>query len=258
MKAGRAWLLAFGLLMVAWLGFSQTTGSIEGRVLDGQSRPLSGALVTVRSPSLQGVRTVSTDREGHFLIPALPPGDYVVRAERQGSAAVEQLGLRVSVDRSLTVELRLLPSFREAIEVVGAPPLLDVTSAATGTILESELLKELPTARTFLNLAYLAPGVVEASGFFRGQAIARPGEPSINGASLAENRYLVEGLDVTDPRNGTLESTLPVDFLQQVEIKTGGYGPEYGSATGGILNVVTRQAATNSTGASSDTTRTTA
>jgi hypothetical protein len=100
------------------------------------------------------------------------------------------------------------------------PPIVDATSSATTTILERTVFKELPTSRTFLDLSYLAPGVVNASGFFRGQAIARPGEPSINGASLAENRYLVEGLDVTDPRNGTLESTLPVDFLEQVEIKT--------------------------------------
>jgi outer membrane receptor protein involved in Fe transport len=230
-KVGRAGLIAFGLLMVAWPSVSQTTGSIEGRVLDGESSPLAGALVTVRSPSLQGVRTVSTDREGHFLIPALPPGDYVVRAERQGSAAVEQIGLRVSIDRSLTVELRMLPSFREAIEVVGTPPILDATSSTTTTIVERTVFKELPTSRTFLDLAYLAPGVLNANG---------TGFPSINGASLAENRYFVDGLDVTDPGDGTLRSTLSVDFLEEVDIKTGGFGPEYGGNLGGILNVVTR------------------
>jgi hypothetical protein len=220
MKAGRAWLLAFGLLMVAWPGFSQTTGSIEGRVLDGESRPLAEALVTVRSPNLQGTRTATTDRDGRFLIQWLPPGDYLVRAEFSGLPPVEQTGVPVAVDSSRTLELRILPRFREEVEVAGVPPIVDATSSATTTILERTVFKELPTSRTFLDLSYLAPGVVNASGFFRGQAIARPGEPSINGASLAENRYLVEGLDVTDPRNGTLESTLPVDFLEQVEIKT--------------------------------------
>lgn len=231
MDAGRRSILAFALFFTAWTALPQTTGSIEGRVLDAEGRALPGVAVTARSPSLQGERKLSTDSDGRFVFPGLPPGDYAVRAEVEGSRPIVQSGLKVAIDRGLTVELRVVPSFRETVEVVGAPPLLDVTTAATGTILEPELIKELPTARTFLGLAYLAPGVVDS---------ALAGNPSINGASLAENRYLVEGLDVTDPRNGTLESTLPVDFLQQVEIKTGGYGPEYGSATGGIINVVTK------------------
>jgi protocatechuate 3,4-dioxygenase beta subunit len=81
MNAGRPWVLAFALLLAARLGSSQTTGSIEGRVLDAGGRPLRDVPVTARSPSLQGVRTASTDPEGHFLFLALPPGEYVARAE---------------------------------------------------------------------------------------------------------------------------------------------------------------------------------
>jgi hypothetical protein len=231
MTAGRAWLLAIGLLMVAWPSFSQTTGSIEGRVLDGESVPLAGALVSVRSPSLQGTGTATTDSGGRFLIQGLPPGDYVVRAESTGLPPVEHGGVPVAVDSSRTLEFRLLPRFREAVEVAGVPPILDATGSATTTILERTVFKELPTSRTFLDLAYLAPGVVNDRG---------TGFPSINGASLEENRYFVDGLDVTHPAFGILGSTLPVDFLQEVDIKTGGFGPEYGSALGGILNVVTR------------------
>ncbi len=241
MKAGRAWLLALGLLVVAQPGPSQTTGSIEGRVLDGESSPLATAVVTVRSPSLQGTRTATTDRDGRFLIQGLPPGDYVARAEFSGLPPVEQTGVPVAVDSSRTLELRMLPRFREQIEVAGTPPILDATSSTITTIVERTVFKELPTSRTFLDLAYLAPGVVNAGGTAQGRAIAhRGGYPSINGASLAENRYFVDGLDVTDPGTGTLETALPVDFLEEVDIKTGGFGPEYGGNLGGILNVVTR------------------
>ena len=231
MKAGRAWLLVFGLLMVARPGASQTTGSIEGRVLDGESSTLAGALVTVQSLSLQGARTATTDSDGRFLIQGLPPGDYVVHAESTGLPRAELAGVPVAVDSSRTLELRILPRFREEIEVAGAPPILDAASSATTTIVERTVFKELPTSRTFRDLSFLAPGVVNAVG---------TGYPSINGAGLAENRYFVDGLDVTNPGRGTLESTLPVDFLEQVDIKTGGFGPEYGGALGGILNVVTR------------------
>jgi outer membrane receptor protein involved in Fe transport len=231
MKAARAWVLAFGLLTVARPGPSQTTGSIEGRVLDGESSPLAGAVVTVQSTSLQGTRTATTDDSGRFLIRWLPPGDYAVRAEFTGLPPVEQAGVPVAVDSSRTLELRMLPRFREEVEVSGAPPILDATSSATTSVVERTLFKEIPTSRTFLDLSYLAPGVVNDRG---------SGNPSINGASMEENRYFVDGLDVTDPGTGLLGSTLPVDFLQEVDIKTGGFGPEYGGALGGILNVVTR------------------
>jgi outer membrane receptor protein involved in Fe transport len=231
MKAGRAWFLAFGLLMVARPGPSQTVGSIEGRVLDGEARPLAGVQVTVRSPSLQGTRTATTDRDGRFLIQGLPPGDYIARAEFSGLPPGEQAGVPVAADSGRTLELRMLSRFREEIEVAGASPILDATSSATTTVVEHTVFRQLPTSRTFLDLAYLAPGVVNFSG---------TGQPSINGTSLEENRFFVDGLDVTDPGAGTLGTTLPVDFLQEVDIKTGGFGPEYGSAPGGILNVVTR------------------
>ncbi len=231
MKAGRVLLLALGLLTVARPVPSQTTGSIEGRVLDGESSPLTGAVVTVRSLSLQGTRTATSDSNGRFLIQWLPPGDYVVRAEFEALPPVEQTGVPVAADSSRTLEFRILPRFREEIEVAGTPPILDATSSATTTILERTVFKELPTSRTFLDLSYLVPGVVNDRG---------TGYPSINGASLEENRYFVDGLDVTDPGTGLLGSTLPVDFLQEVDIKTGGFGPEYGGALGGIINVVTR------------------
>jgi len=210
---------------------AQTTGSIAGRVRDEEGKPLAGVQVTARSPSLQGARTASTDRDGYFRLPALPPGDFEVKCEREGFHAVEQAGVRVPIDREITLEFRILPAFREEVTVESAPPIVDVTGTTTGTIVERTVFKELPIARTYLDLAFLAPGVVEGG---------RPGQPSINGSSFAENRYLVDGLDVTAPAVGNLRSMLPVEFLEQVEIKTGGFDPEYGGALGGIINAVTR------------------
>ena len=209
----------------------QTTGSISGWVRDEEGRSLVRVQVTARSLSLQGTRTTSTDSDGHFRLPALPPGDYQVRGEREGFHPVEQAGVRVPIDREITLELRMLPAISEEVTVVSAAPIIDVTSTKIGAIVDRQVFRELPIARTYLDLAFLAPGVVE-SGV--------PGQPSINGSSFAENRYFVDGLDVTGPAGGTLASKLPVEFIQQVEIKTGGYGPEYGGALGGIINTVTR------------------
>ena len=215
---------------------AQTTGSIGGWVRDDEGKPLAGVQVAVRSSSLQGTRTATTDHDGHFRLPALPPGDYEVRGEREGFHPVEQVGVRVPIDREISLDLRFLPVFREEVTVASAPPIVDVTGTTIGTIVERQLFKELPTARTYLDLVFLAPGVAEGGV---------PGQPSMNGSSYAENRYVVDGLDVTGPAGGTLRSTLPVEFLEQVEIKTGGFGPEYGGALGGIVNVVTRSGSNN-------------
>jgi hypothetical protein len=125
-----------GLLLVADIGSSQTTGSIEGRVLDAEGRPLSGVAVTARSSNLQGVRSTSTDGDGRFILPGLPPGDYVVRAELDRSHPAEQSGLKVAIDHGLTVELRMLPSFREEVRVLDTAPIVDVTNTATATVVQ--------------------------------------------------------------------------------------------------------------------------
>jgi hypothetical protein len=222
-------------VLIATPLFAQTTGSIAGSVRDGEGRALAAVSVTARSPSLQGERTVATGADGRFRMPGLPPGEYEVRAALAGFQTVGQPGVILPIDREITLDFRLLPSFSEELTVLGAPPLLDVTNAAIGTIIERETFEKLPISRTYLDLAFLAPGVVIG-------ARART-RPSIAGASGAENRFIVDGLDTTDPGFGTLESTLPLEFLDVVEIKTGGYGIEYGGALGGVLNVLTRSGA---------------
>jgi hypothetical protein len=224
-------LAVLAALSIALPLFSQTTGSIAGSVRDGEGRALGLVAVTARSPSLQGERRATTDSAGRFRMPGLPPGDYEVLTTLTGFQTVRQPGVILPIDREITLEFRLLPSFSEELTVLGAPPLIDVTSAATGTIVERETFEKLPIARTYLDLAFLAPGVVDT--FDRTQ-------PSIAGASFTENRFIVDGLDTTDPGFGMLASTLPPEFLEVVEIKTGGYGIEYGGALGGVLNVLTR------------------
>ena len=223
--------LSLILIAIASPVIAQTTGTIDGWVRDAASRPVGGVPVTAQSSSLQGTRTALTDRDGHFGMPGLPPGDYAVRADRPGFHPAEQVGVHVGIDREVTLELRILPVFPEEVTVAGVAPIVDVTGTATGSLVEQKVFKELPVARSYLDLAFLAPGVVDGSS---------TGQPSINGSSTSENRYFVDGLDVTDPAVATLKSTLPMEFVEQVEIKTGGFDPEYGGALGGILNVVTR------------------
>lgn len=233
------WTKVVALFAVALLAASavvaQTTGRIEGTVTDKDGAPLPGATVTATSPALQGTRVVTSGSAGEFRILALPPGDYALKAELDGFNIVEASNLSVGLDRTVTLTLQMTPAFGEAVTVTTEAPTIDLRSTTTGASFNAEMISDLPTTRTFNGLAFNAPGVVEAGNPGGGAA-----EPSIGGASAAENRYVVDGLDTTDPAFGTIGSTLAFEFIEEVQVKTGGYEAEYGGALGGMLNVITK------------------
>lgn len=232
-------LLAVALaFLVVPAAFAQTTGRVDGVAVDDQGAALPGVTVTLSSPSLQGERIQVTDAEGQFRFLALVPGDYTLRASLEGFTPLEQSGISVQLSRTVSLQLQMSPGFGEEVTVSGAAPIIDITSTTAGANFGEQLFKELPTTRTFQGLAFAAPGVV-GSGL--------GDNPSIGGASAAENRYVIDGLDTTDAAFGTTsagtsqaEGGVPFEFIKEVEVKTGGYEAEYGGALGGVLNVITK------------------
>jgi outer membrane receptor protein involved in Fe transport len=210
---------------------AQTTGRIEGTVLDEARSPLPGVTVTLGSVSLQGERLQTTAADGRFRFINLPPGQYRLRASLEGYSTLEQEQIAVALDRTATLQVLMTQQFAEEMTVQGAPPIIDATSTTSGATFDERVIDVLPTARSFQNVAFAAPGVTDGG---------LGSNPSIGGASAAENRYIINGLDTTDPAFGTLGTTVPVDFVQELEVKTGGYEAEYGGALGGVLNVVTK------------------
>jgi hypothetical protein len=233
------WTKVAALFVVAVLASSvlvaQTTGRIEGRVTDKDGAPLPGATVTATSPNAQGARVASSESDGRFRLLNLPVGTYLVKAELEGFNVVEASNVVVGLDKTVTLELSMSPVFGEAVTVTAEAPTIDLKTTTGGTTFGQELINDLPTTRTFNGLAFQAPGVIAA-----GNPDGGAQEPSIGGASAAENRYVVDGLDTTDPAYGTIGSTLAFEFIEEVQVKTGGYEAEYGGALGGTLNVITK------------------
>ena len=115
------------------------------------------------------------------------------------------------------------------------PVSLDPTSTTTGATLDAEQFDALPLDRSFRSVAALAPQAT-----YQLPNLA-PGSEGVNiaGGSVWDNAYFVDGVDVTDPFIGSSGTNLPYNFLQAVEVKTGGYEAEYGRALGGVVNMVT-------------------
>jgi hypothetical protein len=153
----------------------------------------------------------------------------------------DQVAVRLGQRIELTFTLEV--ATEEAVDVVGASPIVDTSSTTAGTNVEGTMLSQIPISRKLTDVLYIAPGVNNSGGV--GEA-----NPSIGGASGLENHYSVDGANITNTGSGgvgsysgtfgSLGSAIPYDFIEQIQIKTGGIDAEHGQATGGMVNVVTK------------------
>nr|WP_239470018.1 TonB-dependent receptor [Archangium violaceum] len=229
------------LLLFGASAWAQGTAVITGKIVNtADKKPLQDAVVTATSPSLQGEQTVLTDASGLYRIPQLPPGLYTLRVEHEGFRPYSRDGIQLLIDRTIRFNVELLPEegLSEEVVVTATAPTIDVGSSASGMSVDSNLLRNLAVsrpgskgsaARSFESLAEMAPGAQDDQYGV-----------SISGGTSPENQFVVDGLSVNDPAVGTIGTPLSVEFVKEVNIITGGYMPEYGRSTGGVMNVVTK------------------
>ena len=191
--------------------------------------------VDVSSASLQGTRSSTTGSDGRFWFPALPPGAYAVRARLAGFR-VETQSVTVSLGSTATISIALEPAVEEAISVSGKTPVIDVTSTTGGTSYSSSVVSRLPVDRNYAEIVRSNPGVGTDFGDTQGRGLAL----TVYGATSAENRWIVDGVDTTGVFKGQQGKSLSMEFVSEVQVKTDGYSPEYGRALGGVINVVTK------------------
>ncbi len=227
-------LFAF-LVLPASLCLPQTTGDIAGHVTDEQQGVLPGVAVEARGPALQGTRTTVTDATGGYRLLLLPPGIYRVTATLQGFARVEE-SVTVALAKTATADLKLRAAVKEEVIVSGEAPVIDTTSASTGSNFDSRQIHSLPTGRNYSSVVLVSPGVTTQTSNTSNFA----GTIAIYGSSGLENSFMLDGSDTSGVEYGSQGKNLNFEFIQEVDVKTGGYQAEYGRSTGGIINVVTK------------------
>jgi Carboxypeptidase regulatory-like domain/TonB-dependent Receptor Plug Domain len=209
------------------------TGALAGHVLSEEGQPLEEIVVTVGGAALQGERHIVSDTRGRFLFPALPAGAYTVQLRRIGYTPLRVTDVTVVLGGTTSLgELRLAPKAVELQEIVvsGARPLVDPTTAAAVTALDSSTFLAVPTERNYRALLQLVPEATP-SPYGDGTNVA--------GATGLENGYFVDGIHVTDPNQANGSLNLPYNFVREVQVTTGGYEAEYGRTQGGVVNVIT-------------------
>ncbi len=230
------WHGALVALLVITFGFvgapalAQQTGDIEGTVVDSNNSPLPGVSVDIKSVSLIGTRSVVTDASGRYRFPVVPPGSYTVTASLSGFTKAERTNIRVGLGATATVPITLQVSVKEEVVVTGEAPVVDTTKNTVGNTTSSETIQKLPLGRNFVSIANTMAGTgTDAAGGV-----------TVYGATSLENSYIIDGVNTTGIKIGDQGKTINNEFVQEVEVKTGGYEAEYGRALGGIINVVTK------------------
>ncbi len=223
--------LLFAVLIALPVLAQETTGSIEGVVRDNSGAVLPGVTVEATSGGTGTVTSV-TDSSGQYRFPRLRPGTYSVRAALSGFRDARAASVDVSVGKTTMTNLTMsLSSVAETITVTAETPLVDVSSSATSTAITREQLDMIPSGRDFTSVVTQAAGASNEAFL---------GGISIDGASGAENRFVIDGIDTTHPENGTSAQDVVTDFIEEVQVKSAGYAAEFGGSLGGVINAVTR------------------
>jgi hypothetical protein len=231
-------LLALLLCFSAAAAAQEQTGSIQGVVRDSQGAVLPGAVVEARNP-LGGTTSAVANADGVYRFPALPPGTYELSAALQGfrparkTDAVLELGKNLTIDMSLT-----LATLAEEVTVTAeSSPIIDVKGNTVSATLTRNTIERMPKGRDFTTILRVAPGAQSESK--AGNCGSGCGL-QIDGASGAENRFIIDGMDTTNLQTGVSGKTMLLDFVDEVQVKSSGYNAEFGGATGGVVNVLTK------------------
>ena len=237
------------LLTVAAAAEAQTTlAALRGKVTDDQGAVLPGATITAKHLATNTVRTGVTSEVGQYYLPNLPAGEYDVTSELSGFATARRERVVLQVGQEIGLDFRLqLGTLQENVTVVGESALVETTRSAVASVIKKEQIDDLPVVeRDFSSLALLAPGVSTGTG---GYGAGGTGESlSFNGQRAFTNGVFIDGASAMWQFYGKQASTFPQDWVQEFQVLTNSFGSEFGTASGGIMNVISRSGSNDVTG----------
>ena len=221
--------------------FAIETGEIKGRIIDESGESLPGVEITAKSPNLQGTRRVISTTDGQFTFPLLPVGRYTLTFHLNGFNPVVQEDVVVRLGRvtDLKVIMRVT-SIEEEVVVTATPPLIDKTSTDTSYHFTDKDLEKIPVqSRNVVDVSKFAPGVTGVRVNTR-RGVSTQGLPSFRGEGEEGSTWIVDGLAISGVRLKNAGVHINYDSIDEIQIISDPFSPEYGPAFGGIINMVTK------------------
>jgi Carboxypeptidase regulatory-like domain len=236
--------------LVSWPALAQdqgsTRGNLGGIVYDSSKAVVPDAQVTITGPT--GSQAEPTNDQGAFLFQTLVPGFYLVKVTKPGFKVVEMRNAEVLINKTTSLEVTLeAGEVSQTVEVSSAAVTVDTSSSSVNSDFADTFYENIPVQRGVASLFYLSPGAVD------GQKTGS-NNPSISGSSGLENAYIADGVSINDPAfgglgiwsrtYGALGTGINLSFVKEVQVKTGGFEPQYGHASGGLVQIVTKSGGT--------------
>ena len=230
--------VAFFVAMVLTVSsaFAQSeTGTITGNVTDPTGAVVPNAKITVKGTTTGSVRTITTNSSGSYTVTNLQPAEYTVTAEVSGFATLQQQ-VTVSVGSRVGLDLQLqVGATGTTIEVAESATVVNTATQTLSYTVDQTQLRELPTlTRNPYDLVAAAGNVSDAGAGGRGVKFA------INGQRESGTNVLLDGAANNNEFTAGVGQSVPLDSIQEFSVLTGSFTAEFGRATGGVVNVITK------------------
>lgn len=242
MRTLKSFLLLSSAILFALPLFGQgvSTGDLRVTVTDPQGQPVANATVSARNGAKGIERVASGNGEGQYSFLSLPPGSYVVTVNAQGFSKANAPEVVITVGGSLELPISLtLASTTETVEVSGAAQAIETAQTSTTDTVDQRQIDNLPiNGRSYINFAktdsVVLPDAAPNTGAAPTSGI------NFGGQRARSNLVNVDGADATDNSINGVRSTVSQEDVQEFQIITNGYNPEFGRAAGGVVNIVTK------------------
>ena len=228
---------------------AQATGQLTGSVSDASQAAVPGAEVTATGIGTGLERKTTTNQQGDYTLPFLPPGEYRVRVQKEGFRQVSR-DVRLEVNQVARVDFALeVGEVTETVQVTGAAPLIESDTSAIGQVIEGKAIEDLPlNGRNFVQLAILGPGVVGVGFGAAGTIMSgtrpddlRPGsELFSNGNREGANNFLMDGVDNNERLTLAIVLRPSVEAVREFKIQTNMFSADQGRNAGATINVITK------------------
>jgi len=241
-------IVALAVLATGAFGQASYTAQVRGVVKDQSGAMVTNATVTITNDATGIASTAHSDSNGLYILTGLRPAVYTIKAAREGFRAAEQRNVVLAVDQQTTIDFELHPlGVSTTVEVTEAAPLLDTESAAIGTDITNEYVRDIPLYnRSMFGLVFLAGGVTETSG-----AGVNDNYPSgtnfvSNGQRNATAEVSLDGSPLSAPEQGeggnsNVYYQPSVEIVQEFKVQNNSFSAEFGNNGGTIVNMVLKQ-----------------
>lgn len=230
------------VVMFATLGFAQgaATGDLRITVKDPKGDLVANASVTVRDETKGLERATSENTEGQYHFLLLPPGQYTVTVQAPGFARASVKGVAITVGQMAEIPITLaVAGTQEVIDVTSAAELVETQRTSSTDTIDQKRIDNLPiNGRNYINFALTDSQVLRDNAPSIGAAPTSG--LNMSGQRARANLVNVDGADATDNSTNGVRSTVSQEAVQEFQIITNGYAPEYGRASGGVVNIITR------------------